>query len=319
MLQPPSSKTHWVPKPGNPNFLIPIKEDEDEEEEEEKPKVEIKKPKIGMVEPTQFERQAALILNESLAPLYNFIGMLEAESGKTIYYRYLPGASVENRRIPINFGSETYDEFLQNNRHLSNELVQGLFRNETSVKIKKESLIGFNVNDFPIYYPAWYWSQINTPVFRFLLSSATFGALELAANELGFPLKHLIYSPHVNYMFAQFVAKKFVSPKNNAYVSGINGGQSQYRISSGFNTSQMANTKWIMGCKEWFKGVSYASNPLKSTDLDALIAQQEQKVAAFRGLPMIDPQRMGDKERAEQELERLLAARASYANKILKK
>jgi hypothetical protein len=87
--------------------------------------------------------------------------------------------------------------------------------------------------------------------------------MELAANELGFPLKDLLYSPQVNYMFAQFVGTKFVKPTSNAYASAIGGGEVQYRISSGFYTGQQ-QSKWLLGCKEWFKEVYYKtleSNP----------------------------------------------------------
>ena len=69
-------------------------------------------------------------------------------------------------------------------------------------------------------------------------------------------------------MFAQFVARKFISPKSNAYASGIDGqGGGQYRISSGVVTN-LANTKWLMGCKLWFESV-YESTVLK----DSRVAQ----------------------------------------------
>jgi len=293
MLNAPE-KVHWVPKPGNPNFLVSIEKKTEEQEEKKKKKkvapASASPPtKKGVaIEPTSFEQEAAMILFQALAPLYQFIGMVEAESGKVIYYRYLPGATTENKMIPINFGSESSEEFLRRNPHLGEDVVKALFESTTTGPGGDIRPVGVNINlllPSPLLYPEWFWCKFQSPVFQFLLNSATFGALELAANEIGYPLKDLISSNDVNYMFAQFVARKFISPKNNAFPTGISGGQTQYRLSSGFNTSQMANSKWLMGCKEWFKSVYYAKNPRRPSNLREMeelrldIARQEANVA----------------------------------------
>ena len=103
---------------------------------------------------------------------------------------------------------------------------------------------------------------LNFPTLQYLLDlPATWGALCMAANELGFELPDLIRSPQVNYMFAQFVARKWISPKQVGFVSGVMGNNRQFRISSGLQMS-MANEKWIMGCKLWFKSVAVRKDPL---------------------------------------------------------
>ena len=110
-------------------------------------------------------------------------------------------------------------------------------------------------------FPSYLWSIIPTSTFRFLIGAASFGAIEMAASELKKDLKLLIVSPDVSYMFAQFVCKKYLSPKSNAYASGIDGqGGATYRISSGVNTSGVANSKWLMGCKQWFETVHEVKN-----------------------------------------------------------
>jgi len=342
MLKPPSSeKTHWVPQPGNPNFLIALNTPEDTNRQETVPEPEVapiqrtkeaqeknepvKRPKTNAIAPTEFERRAAQILSDALAPLYQFVGMLEAESGKTIYYRYLPGARREDQRIPINYGSESVKEFMAHNPQLSMCLKSHLFRDEILVNSNidsqfKQALIGYNYNirDYSILYPDWFWAQIDSPVLRFLLNAQDFGAMQLAANELGHALKDLIYSPHTNYMFAQYCAKKFISPKTNAYAAGIQGGQSVYRVSSGFNTSVMANTKWLMGCKLWFKSVYYAANPVKATDLDAKIAEKQTTLTNLQNeLPRTEA-KQAQIERAKHELKELEAQRDTYKDRILR-
>jgi len=347
MLKPPSSeKTHWVPQPGNPNFLIAVDppddttpRDNEEEKKEQQPFVPPlspikKRAKMTVsIMPTVFEEHATQVLEDALAPLYQFVGMLEAESGKTIYYRYLPGARREDQRVPINYGSESPEEFSANNPHLSTRLKSHLFKQELETPQKdvkpefkrervklEQALIGYNYNirDYSILYPDWFWAQMDSPVFRFLLNAQDYGAMQLAANELGFPLKDLIYSPHTNYMFAQYCAKKFISPKTNAYAAGVQGGQSVYRVSSGFNTSVMANTKWLMGCKLWFKDVYYSANPVKATDLDAQIADKQTKLTNLQNeLPRTEA-KQAQIERAKHELKELEAQRDTYAERILR-
>lgn len=310
MLHPPGpSKVTWVEQPGNPNFLIPIgvttdndnntptkkreidlttKESDSEEEEEEM--VSVKREKL---EDNTFHHQEELIgglLREALAPLYRFVGMLEAESGQTIYYQYSKGKTMEEKMTPLKTGSKNREEFRRWNNHLGDVILDRL------LPLEKETLVGNPVRDAiwenltgeqinTDYLPDWIWTFIEEPVFRFILSSSTFGAMQLAASELNFPLKSLIESNSVNYMFAQFVARKFISPKTNAFPSGISGGQTQYRISSGFNTSQMAHSKWLMGCKLWFKNVIWVDNRQLSDaqkDYDRLSNLLQRKRAEYQ-------------------------------------
>ena len=259
MLSPPSSNETWVPKPGNPNFLIP-KEKEEKPPEEKKPKIKIEP------EPEIDEPWIASVLRDGMAPLQRFIGMLEAESGTTVYYKYRENATAEERTTPMVFGTKTTEEFRERNAHL------GVIVLSYVAPEKEKKFLDNMVNDqrwFAAtgyaentdYLPQWVWNHFEEPVFRFILSQSTFGALQLAANELEFPLKSLIESEAVNFMFAQFVARKFITPKQNASVSGISNGQLQFRISSGYHTSQMGRSKWLIGCKLWFKSVILVDNP----------------------------------------------------------
>jgi hypothetical protein len=138
---------------------------------------------------------------------------------------------------------------------------------------------------------------LTEPALQYLLDlPATYGALVMAANELGFKLVDLIRSPKVNYMFAQFVARKWISPKQVGFVSGIVGNQRQVRISSGLQVS-MANEKWIMGCKIWFKSVSVRKQPIyyqKWDELHRLISpfrleEIPQTLSEFDANPKFDP------------------------------
>lgn len=334
MLSPPSEQ-EWVEQPGNPNFLIQVNKPPKEKEEEEEEEVVFKKPRVASNEPTEYDMMAYTILEQALTPFYQFIGMLEAESGKPVYYRYLPNTPVEMKRVPINYGSQSREEFLARNPHLSAKVVARIFptvKKEESVppefrpyKVRlDEALIGeqYNIRTQPVLYPDWFYFQMGSPVFRFLLNSASFGALELAANELGFKLEDLVYSPHVNYMFAQFVAKKFVSPKGNAYADGFAGGQTTYRVSSGFRTTQMSNTKWIMGCKMWFKDVYYADNNVETSELDQRIEATQSKIdeenAKLRqGLNTDESARR--RSQLEQLMNQLINEKKAVKRKILKK
>ena len=147
--------------------------------------------------------------------------------------------------------------------------------------------------------PGIYFSHILTlPALQYLLDlPATWGALCMAANELGFHLMDLIRSPKVNYMFAQFVARKWISPKQVGFVSGVTGNNRQFRISSGLQVS-MANEKWIMGCKIWFKSVMVRKDPQyyqKFLEVQRLISPFQQleeipqSVSEFDSDPKFDP------------------------------
>lgn len=110
--------------------------------------------------------------------------------------------------------------------------------------------------------PVWLQSQISTSVLQFLLDRQSLGALNMGAQELGYPLRDLLFSDEVNYMFAQFVSAKFAKPKSNVYASGVHGGgEVHYRISSGAIINQQQTT-WLLGCRRWFKeNVYYGTRP----------------------------------------------------------
>jgi hypothetical protein len=185
-------------------------------------------------------------LPEALTPFYTFIEMVMAESGNRNIYRYIPGATLEERMVPWktarNLGS-----FYVNNPHLK------------------------PLKDLP---PIWqlYQEKIDEPFYRFLCPGHI-GAFLLAAEDIGYKLKYLIESPDVRGKFAVYAAKKYVSPKSNAYASGVNGqGQVQYRVSSGYNTTRIQDVRWLLGCKMWFKDARLTRRPYQ---VDHLILETE--------------------------------------------
>ena len=229
-----------------------------EEENTKKPKL------IGDEESVikELEEYFEPIFQQAMEPFWLVIHMIEQDSGKVIYPRYVKDLPMEKRKIPIVYGCKTWPEFKMKNHHLGTAILDVMFKKYSDLKK------GIGAKSFPEIIsdaffglpekqrPAWVVNFTYNPVFHFLLQSAYFGALELAANELKFSLKDLIYSPHVNFMFAQFVSVKFVKPKSNAYAAGIQGQDMQYRISSGAYTGQQ-QSKWLMGCKLWFQDVYY--------------------------------------------------------------
>lgn len=236
MLSPPQD-TIWIEKPGNPNFMIPIGMNNDNVVKKEKEEDEIKK-EVKTEDFQKIEQTYAHALYESLQPLYVVISMIESESGKTIFYRFADGnLTLLQKMIPIQWGrSKNKYDFKDNNKSILGETVVNKLIDEDYDNI---------------------WDNLEETAFRFILGPSTFGALKMSALELGFPLKPLLSSPAVNHMFSQFVARKFISPKSNAYASGISNGKMQYRLSSGFNGALMSNTKWLMGCRLWFQKVYF--------------------------------------------------------------
>jgi hypothetical protein len=116
--------------------------------------------------------------------------------------------------------------------------------------------------------PSWLWYHIDNSAFQFMLQTMVYGALELAADEIGYPLQDLIYSKDIRPKFAQYVARKFVSPKQNAKTDTVNQGQVQYRIHSGFYMNQQ-DTKWLMGAKLFFENeIYYKSKPATQQEFD---------------------------------------------------
>lgn len=233
------------------------------------------------------------IFKEALLPFYRFINMLDAESGKRTFYRYIKDEDErkkQNLDIPMQYGCEDWDEFRIANNHLGQSLLKAC-KGWLNQKTPTLNLVGVKFRTIPILpkkpksqaveeiieqafnyipehkRPSWVRSQMENSIFQFLLQNATYGALQLAANELGFPLKDLIMSDYVNFMFAQFCAVKFIKPKSNAYAAGIQGQDLQYRISSGVYTGQQ-QSKWLMGCKIWFKDVEYKdTNDIKVKEI----------------------------------------------------
>lgn len=213
-----------------------------------------------------FENRLFPALHEALLPLYQFVGFLEAESGKRIYYRYDDKLSQDDKKNPLVKGCQTIEEFKIKNSHLGRNILNLIDLKDPMVK--KD--IGVNIADLyrryvnPDYqfmnlfdpaegFPRRLWNILPLAAFQYILSISTYGAIQMAASELQKDLKLLIISSDVNYIFAQFVAKKYISPKQNAFVSGINGSDAQFRIASGFKTSVVANSKWLMACKYKFE------------------------------------------------------------------
>lgn len=129
----------------------------------------------------------------------------------------------------------------------------------------------------------WLKCVINDVAFEFIMDSVSgvFGALEMAAREIGYPLKDLIYSDDVNFFFAQYVARKFVSPNQNVQADRTDGSTVQYRIHGGFYTNQQ-DTKWLLGFKELVKNFYYVEDPdIKNffgNDLNDLKARKNEMI-----------------------------------------
>ena len=293
-LSPPLlKKVKYIPKPSNPNLLVPEEEEDDEEEEQQLKEVDIPRdPKVIAFEEILYPQ-----LFRALAPLYTFIGYLEAESGKRIYYRFDKALSLEQKQNPLVKGAVTIDEFKFKNAHLGPAILNLIHEERLKPVEKIESRaaqIGISVDQFRSLYrqlidpnaselhfqifPVQLWDILPTSTFQYIIEKSTYGAMDMSAKELQKDLKLLIISDKVNHKFAQFVAKKFISPKQNAFASGIQGGQMQYRIASGFQTTVMANTKWLLACRKWFEGVILVDNPaLKDIEprMNLLAAQMQ--------------------------------------------
>ncbi len=211
----------------------------------------------------------------ALVPFYTFVGFLEAESGKKLYYRYDDSLSMEEKQNPLVRGAHSIEEFKLKNVHLGDYILRLLNKDPI---IKKEPITA-NITHAQfreLYnrlidpqatelqrqaFPVHLWDVLPLTAFQFIIGASTLGAMQMAANELGKDLKLLIISEKVSHYFAQYVCNKYISPKTNAFASGVSGGQMQFRLSSGFGTSVMARTKWLLGCKEWFKDVIKVRNP----------------------------------------------------------
>lgn len=259
----------YEPIPGNPNLLQKkiittttiVREEEEDGNNEKKMEMEKNASFPPDFRITQFETIVGPALYQALLPFYKFVGFLEAESGKRIYYRYDTNLSQDDKQSPLVKGCKTIEEFKLKNNHLGKHILSLI----DIVQVKKEEKINASIADYYRKYvnPNFVgedfdrsegfsyrlWRILPLTAFQFILNIGTYGAIQMAASELQKDIKLLIISNDVNYLFAQFVAKKYISPKQNAFAAGDNGGNVQYRISSGFRTTVVANTKWLMACK----------------------------------------------------------------------
>ncbi len=270
----PSKKVKYVPKEGNPNLLVPlVVEEKEEEAEEQMIPSEKEVPRDPIV--IDFENVLYPLLFQALSPLYTFISYLEAESGKRLYYRYDPALSLEQKMNPLVKGAVTVEEFKRKNMHLGPAIVNLIHEKRLEPVKKMEARIGLSVDEFRSLYrqliepnatelhyqlfPVALWDILPVASFQYLMEKNTFGAIDMAAKELELDLKLLIISDKVNHKFAQFVCKKFISPKQNAFASGMSGGNMQFRVASGFNTSVASNTKILLATiilhsRNWSRG-----------------------------------------------------------------
>jgi hypothetical protein len=285
-------KPTYTPLPGNPNVKVRTDNSNNDEDESkdtnEQKKIKSEPKESDVKKKLKFDKEpgpmddiyqrATVLFYQALQPLYQVVGIIENVSGSKIYYRYAPqGTPDMERQTPLNRGAKNEAQFRAMNGHLGNAILDALF--------PPPQKIGFDISHLtdaqrtayadllvrPGHFlslgnvPSWIWYMLPDAALMFLLNSATYGALTMAANELKYPLKDLIYSSDVNHLFGKFVAHKFFQPPmGNAQSAQIDRGtgRMQYRISTGFSTTQAANTKWIMGCKELFATkLHYTQNP----------------------------------------------------------
>lgn len=235
------------------------------------------------------------LLEDTLQPLYKVMSYLRVEGGSKLYYRYGGGElSAEQRKIPLVWNTPNMETFYRENRHLGPAILAAIadylvpkktddnspdkpsssppmrtknhiLFNETGCLIgaltqnqKKEILKKKLGETNPLVNADakhWIWQQLENQIFLFLLDELPYGALDMAAKELGYPLKLLIQSDNeVTARFAQFCAVKFIKPKKNGSATGVQGGQVEYRISSGFYSTR-EQERWLIATKMWFKHV----------------------------------------------------------------
>lgn len=236
------------------------------------------------------------LVQEAMQPLYNFMGCIDAvERYAAKHYKHF---------YPLKKNNKTLAEFQRNNKHLGNELLvmaadyaRELAGYEKPIDKRNLTLIGQNVT-FPTLTvkekdlispevldllmpgaPQWIYCMCGSATIRFMLSFTTYGAMQMAAQELNLPddLKAIIDSTDVSHKFAEYVAHKFFTAQGGmAQVSGISGDSLQYRISSGFNTTRQANHKWLLGCKLWFKNVYWSTNPKRAENIQKTEEQVQQ-------------------------------------------
>lgn len=228
------------------------------------------------------------LLQQALAPVYQFIGAIEASaSSQSAHFQWYYG---------FKGGNKTIFDFRLNNRHLGDNVLfvaaeyARKLAGVTQVDTADVKFVGAGIRyprltvnqkimlrgDFDLDTdgaPEWIWCMIGKPCIRFMLKNETFGAVAMAAKELGYPeVKPLLDSDDVSFLFAQFVSNKFFTGPNVS-MGGFNGGQRQYRVSSGI-LKQQANTKWLMSCKMAFQTQVYWATNMKRAG-EVRDAQQE--------------------------------------------
>lgn len=274
----------YIPKPGNPNLRFKVAKVDGKStvnvrnSPDGTQTVQVEnatdKPDTAVVPFKQFEDYIDSLIRRAFQQYYTFIGYIEAETGqhKGYYAHY----------DTIIKGSSTYGEFRAKNHHLGPEFLDrfsSIVKSEKSANLIGPQIGGVNIDDVPP--PAWIVCK-NDTVLQFILKTSTISAIEMAAMELGYPedWRPLVESKSVAHMFAKFVAHRFFVAKGGvASPAGIDGGgQVQYRISSGFSTTQAANSKWLLGCKEWFKDVYKIVNPTSEDDALREMVQLESTI-----------------------------------------
>jgi hypothetical protein len=275
-----------------------------------------------------------------LQPLYECIHMISAESGKTIYYRYDTSISNEQKKIPIVWGCKDKKEFIEKNEHIKDYVYEALYEDlykpasvmintapnspkkkqqqqpnnndplSQSTELTEFNIIGSDVAEHlydsstTVVPPPIGRISID-PIISFVLDNYVYGALEMAAEELGYPLTDLILSKDVRTIFCQFVARKFVSTTTVAAASGISNGTAQYRIYSGIHMKQQ-DTKWLLGAKLFFQTQVYYEEIEKKVDLEKKLLEElknvREQIIEVTGI-QVQPEEILTDERLTSEVE----------------
>jgi hypothetical protein len=287
----PEGEFTYIPKPGNPNLRYKVAKVDGKssvqvtQSPDGTQKVQVDNTQDDKVD-TKFdlavmnaENLIEPILRRVFQPYFTFIGYIESETGqhKGYYAHY----------DPIIKGTKTEYDFRAQNAHLGDDLINLLFPVVKTEKIV--SLIGIDVNNpqrqAEIDAAERLICRNSIGILRFIFRTSTISAIELGAMELGYPedWRPLVESRSVAPMFAKFIAHRFFTAKGGvASPAAINGGgEVQYRISSGFSTTQAANSKWLLGCKEWFKDVYKITNPLteEQTEYEFVLVTNQRNIA----------------------------------------
>lgn len=284
----------------------------------------------------KFEQYLMVRLERALRQFYAVIDKIRAVSGKKIYYRYSTELDERQRKIPIVWGCRTLDEFFaENERILDRNLLKRLFvesriQEVPIAKVKFQAIgLGYTVEEIArleyifkksgddlLYISDHQWLKyvLDNHAFEFIMDSVSgvFGALEMAAREIGYPLKDLIYSDEVNFFFAQYVARKFVSPNQNVQADRTDGSTVQYRIHGGFYTNQQ-DTKWLLGFKELVKNFYYVEDPdIKKAFAKDLEALKNLKIRSIEEANNKRPNQNTSNPYSEDEIMELAKTENSY-------